>query len=64
MGLCLTRKVGETIVIGDDVEITVIKAAEGRVKLRMVAPKSTRIVRKELLRKGGVYNSKSSERGA
>lgn len=48
--LVITRKKGESILIGDDIEITVVKSDEGAVKLAIDAPKSVTILRKELLK--------------
>ena len=44
----ITRKKGESILIGDDIEITVSKLEDGSVKLAINAPKDIRILRKEL----------------
>ncbi|MDD7794630.1 carbon storage regulator CsrA [Clostridium sp. 'White wine YQ'] len=46
--LVITRKKGEALLIGDDIEIEVIKLENGNVKLAINAPKSIRILRKEL----------------
>jgi carbon storage regulator len=46
--LVITRKKGESILLGDDIEITVVKVDEGSVKLSISAPKSVTILRKEL----------------
>lgn len=46
--LVITRKKGESILIGDDIEITVVKHDDGSVKLAIQAPKSITILRKEL----------------
>ena len=37
--LVITRKKDESILIGDDIEITVIKLEDGSVKLGIAAPK-------------------------
>ena len=47
--LVLTRKVGESIVIGDNIEITVIETKGEQIKLGIKAPKEVDIHRKELL---------------
>ncbi|MGL5066962.1 MAG: carbon storage regulator CsrA [Sarcina sp.] len=47
--LVLTRKKGEGILIGDDIEITVTKLDDGTVKLAINAPKNVSIIRKELV---------------
>jgi carbon storage regulator len=47
--LVLTRKLSETIYIGDDVKITVVEIQQGRVRLGIEAPRSTPVYREELL---------------
>jgi len=46
--LVLTRKLGEEIIIGGDIVVTVVEVANGRVKLGIVAPKSVRVDRSEV----------------
>jgi carbon storage regulator len=46
--LVLTRKNGETIKIGDDIEITIISAKNDQVKIGIKAPKNVEVLRKEL----------------
>ncbi len=46
--LALTRKKGESIVIGDDIEIVVLGVSKDQVKLGVVAPKDVSIHRKEI----------------
>ncbi|MBC2582579.1 carbon storage regulator CsrA [Clostridium sp. DJ247] len=46
--LVISRKKGESLLIGDDIEITVVKIDDGTVKLSISAPKSITILRKEL----------------
>lgn len=46
--LVITRKKGESLLIGEDIEITVVKAEDGSVKLAISAPKNVTILRKEL----------------
>jgi carbon storage regulator len=43
--LVLTRKLGETIVIGDDITITVVDIGKSRVKLGIKAPAGHHILR-------------------
>ncbi len=47
--LVLTRKVGEELVIGDTIRITVTRISGNRVTLGVAAPDDVRIVRGELL---------------
>lgn len=46
--LVLTRKVGETIWVGDNVEIVITEIKGDQIKLGIQAPKSVEIVRGEL----------------
>jgi carbon storage regulator len=46
--LVISRKKGESILIGDDIEITIVKVEEGSVKISIAAPKNITILRKEL----------------
>ncbi|MET3697650.1 carbon storage regulator CsrA [Bacillus oleivorans] len=47
--LVLTRKNGESIQIGDDIEITILSVKNDQVKIGIKAPKDIEIVRKEIL---------------
>lgn len=47
--LVLARKVGQSIVINDDIEILVIEVRGDQVRLGIEAPKSIPVHRKELL---------------
>ncbi len=49
--LVLTRKPNETIVIGDDIKITLLSIDADRVKIGIEAPKSMRVFRYETLKK-------------
>jgi carbon storage regulator len=46
--LALTRKKDESIVIGNDIEITIVEVGKNEVKIGIKAPKSIPIYRKEL----------------
>ena len=48
--LVLSRKVGERIVVGDKITITVVRLGQGSVRIGIEAPDSMAIVREELLR--------------
>lgn len=55
MALCLTRRLGESFVIGDGVScplitVTVTEIVYGKVKLAITAPREVPIARTELLR--------------
>jgi carbon storage regulator len=47
--LVLSRKLGESIVIGDDVVVTVRQLRNGQVRLSVKAPRSVPVLRQELL---------------
>lgn len=46
--LILSRKVGETIIVGDEVRITVLGVKGGQVRLGMLAPAEVTIHREEI----------------
>ncbi len=47
--LVLSRKLGEKILIGDDITITVVNIGQSRVKLGIAAPADHCILRSELV---------------
>lgn len=59
--LVITRRKDETLLIGEDIEITVVKIDDGSVKLAIKAPKSVNILRKELLKEVTEENIKAAE---
>lgn len=54
--LVLTRKIGEGIVIGDDVTIKIIEIKGGNIRLGIDAPKDKKIYRQEIYDKIGSEN--------
>ncbi|MDR3593978.1 carbon storage regulator CsrA [Clostridium sp.] len=46
--LIITRKKGESLMIGEDIEIIVSKIDDGSVKIGIKAPRDIQILRKEL----------------
>jgi carbon storage regulator len=46
--LVLSRKVGEKILIGDNISVTVVRVAPGVVRLGVEAPQNMSIVREEI----------------
>lgn len=46
--LVLTRKLGEGIVIGDDVTITIVEMKGGNVRIGIDAPRQKKIYRQEI----------------
>lgn len=59
--LVITRKKGEALLIGNDIEITVVKLDDGSVKLAIDAPKSVTILRKELYKEVQEENKHATE---
>lgn len=47
--LVLSRKTGQTILVGDGIEVTVVRVEGDQVRLGISAPKEVPILRKELL---------------
>lgn len=52
--LVLSRKVGETIMIGDEIEVILTRIERDTVRLAIKAPKSVRIFRGELCKDGAI----------
>ena len=46
--LVLTRRVGQSVMIGDDVEITLLQVSRTKVRLGVSAPSTVRVLRREL----------------
>lgn len=47
--LVITRKNDESLVIGDNIEITVLEISNGKVKIGINAPNDIKIIRKEII---------------
>ena len=47
--LVLTRKIGERVLIGDDIEVTVLDVKGDSIRLGIQAPRETRIQRAEIV---------------
>jgi carbon storage regulator len=59
--LVLTRKNGESIKIGDDIEITIIHSKNDQVKIGIKAPKNIEILRQELFEETQKENTQASK---
>ena len=57
--LILTRRIGETIIIGNDVNVTVLGVNGNQVRLGINAPKDTPVHREEIYNK--IQNEKDNE---
>ena len=51
--LALSRKPGESVIIGNDIELTILEVKGEQVKVGIKAPKSVAIYRKELFEQRG-----------
>jgi len=60
--LVLSRKPSERIMIGNDIQVTVVALSGGRVKLGFVAPPDISIQREELRNKNAVEGDGASDR--
>lgn len=58
--LILTRKLGESIAIGDEVKVTLIDVQGRQVKIGVTAPKDVQIHRQEIYEKIQVENYRAS----
>ncbi len=59
--LALARKVNESIVINDNIEVTVLEIKGDQIKLGISAPKSVPIYRKEIFAQIQKANAESAE---
>lgn len=46
--LILTRRIGETVMIGDDIEVSVKEIGRGQVRIGIEAPRHIEIFRREI----------------
>ena len=51
--LVLTRKVGDKVLLGDEIEIVVVDIQGNQVKLGISAPRALPVLRGELMGRGG-----------
>ena len=56
--LVLSRKVGEKILIGDQISVTVVRLGQGVVRIGVEAPDDLTIVREEIRRPTSVESDK------
>lgn len=51
--LVLSRRIGQTIVIGADIIVTVLGMCDGRVRIGIQAPRTVSIAREEVAHRNG-----------
>ncbi|KAB2835150.1 MAG: carbon storage regulator CsrA [Candidatus Brocadia sp.] len=59
--LVLTRKLGESINIGDEIKITIIDCQGKQIKLGIIAPKHVKVHREEIFEKIQEENKKAAK---
>ena len=59
--LILTRRAGETVMIGSDVTITVLGVKGNQVRIGINAPKDVAVHREEIFQR--IQNEKAAEKG-
>ena len=62
--LALSRKVNESIMLGNDIEVTVLEIKGDQVKIGIKAPKNVSIFRKEIYVQIEEENKKAAEQTA
>lgn len=62
--LILQRKAGESVFIGEEIEVSVLSVEAGRVRLAIQAPKNISILRSELKTAAEVNREAADEEGA
>ncbi|MCF6154417.1 MAG: carbon storage regulator CsrA [Candidatus Brocadia sp.] len=58
--LILTRKLGESITIGDEIKVTIVDCQGKQVKLGIIAPKHIKVHREEIFEKIQEENKKAA----
>jgi len=59
--LVITRKKGESILLGDNIEITIVNIDDQNVKIAIAAPREVIILRKELIKQVGEENKSAAQ---
>mgnify|MGYP001146688200 FL=1 len=59
--LVVTRKIEESVIIADNIEVTILEVSKDRVKIGISAPKDVKIIRNELLDTQNINEDSSRE---
>ena len=59
--LVLNRKLGESIILGDNIEIRILDITDGKIKIGIEAPRTVSILRKEVYEEVISENQRSLE---
>lgn len=59
--LILNRKVGESIILADNIEVVILDISDGKIKIGIEAPKEVNILRKEVYDAVKAENQRSLE---
>ena len=62
--LALSRRINESIIIGNDIELTVLEVKGDQVKIGISAPKSVPVYRMEIYLQIKASNQEAAEAGA
>lgn len=62
MPLSISRKVGESFMVGDDITITVTRVEGGKARFDVIAPRSVEVYREEVYRR--IQAERAADRGA
>lgn len=62
--LVLTRRIGESVLIGDDIEVTLLDIKGDSVRIGINAPRTTRIQRSEIVDAVSTENAAAVDAGA
>ena len=66
MALCITRKVGQAVILNNNIEVRVLRAEDGKITLGITAPREVPIHREEwaLNQRGGSQGEGSPSIGS
>ena len=59
--LVVTRKTEESVIIADNIEVTILEVSKDRVKIGISAPKDVKIIRNEILDTQNINEDSSRE---